>query len=251
MGRITDRGRVFVGTSGWQYKHWRGRFYPPGLPASKWLEHYAAEFRTVEVNASFYRLPRAETVAAWAARVPDGFVLTLKASRYLTHIRRLREHGEPLARMIGIFEAAGRKLGPVLFQLPPTLEVDVTQLEAFVAAVPARIRSAFEFRHPSWFTDEVVAVLDAAGAALVHADRPGTRVEAIPTVGGWSYLRFHQGRPGASGYTRRKLRAYADRVAETRGDVFAYFNNDGGGAAVRDARTFIELLSERDIPVAA
>jgi uncharacterized protein YecE (DUF72 family) len=250
--RSADRGRAFVGTSGWQYRDWRGRFYPEGLSTVRWLEHYAAHFRTVEVNNSFYRLPRRETVERWAATVPEGFLLTMKASRYVTHIRRLRDPEEPLARMLQVFEGAGPKLGPVLFQLPPNFEADVPLLEAFVKAIPARIRAAFEFRHPSWFMPEVFQVLDRSGLALVHADRPGTRVDELPTAGGWAYLRFHQGGRSRPGYARRKLRAYADRVAEL-GDaeVFVYFNNDTGGAAVRDATTFMELLEGRDVAVAA
>lgn len=251
-GRSAERGRAFVGTSGWQYRDWRGRFYPQGLSTARWLGHYAARFRTVEVNNSFYRLPRRETVERWAATVPEGFVLTMKASRYVTHIRRLRDPEEPLARMLEVFEGAGSKLGPVLFQLPPNFEADVPLLETFVQAIPARIRAAFEFRHPSWFMPEVFQVLDRSGLALVHADRPGTRVDELPTAGGWAYLRFHQGGRSRPGYERRKLRAYADRVAEL-GDaqVFVYFNNDTGGAAVRDAQTFMELLEDRHVAVAA
>ncbi|HEX5949485.1 MAG TPA: DUF72 domain-containing protein, partial [Actinomycetota bacterium] len=198
-GRSAERGRAFVGTSGWQYRDWRGRFYPQGLSTARWLEHYAEHFRTVEVNSSFYRLPRRVTVERWAATVPEGFLLTMKASRYVTHIRRLRDPEEPLARMLEVFEGAGSRLGPVLFQLPPNFEADVPRLEAFVRAIPGRIRAAFEFRHRSWFVPEVFQVLDRSGLALVHADRPGTRVDELPTAGGWAYLRFHQGgrtRPG-------------------------------------------------------
>lgn len=250
--RSAERGRAFVGTSGWQYHDWRGRFYPDGLSTARWLEHYAGHFRTVEVNNSFYRLPRRETVERWAATVPQGFLLTMKASRYLTHIRRLRDPENPLARMLEVFEGAGSKLGPVLFQLPPNLEADVPRLETLVQAIPARIRAAFEFRHPSWSTQEVFEVLDRSGLALVHADRPGTRVEPIPTAGGWAYLRFHQGGRKRPGYERRKLKAYADRVAECGNtQVFAYFNNDTDGAAVRDAQTFMELLEDRHVAVAA
>lgn len=241
-----------VGTSGWQYRDWRERFYPSGTPTSEWLAFYASRFRTVEVNASFYRLPSPESVRRWAATVPDGFVLTFKASRYVTHIRRLRDCEEPLATMWKVFTQAGDKCGPVLFQLPPTFIADVGLLESFVRILPAAMRAAFEFRHPSWEMADVVGVLDASGSALVHADRPGTRAEAIPIAGGWSYLRFHQGRRSSPGYPRRKLGDYADLVARLgRGDVFAYFNNDTGGAAVRDAAAFISLLQERHVAVAA
>jgi uncharacterized protein YecE (DUF72 family) len=206
---------------------------------------------TVEVNASFYRLPKRETVERWAATVPDGFVLTFKVSRYVTHVRRLRDCAEPLERMRVIFEGAGTKLGPVLFQLPPTLRADEPLLRAFLGSLPSAFRAAIEFRHPSWFTDGVLEALDASGAALVHADRPGVRV-SIPALGGWAYLRFHQGRSDGPGYRRSKLAAYADAIAETRPrSVFAYFNNDTDGAAPRDAATFAGLLTDRRVDVAA
>jgi uncharacterized protein YecE (DUF72 family) len=242
---------AFVGTSGWQYRDWRGRFYPKGLPAARWLSHYAERFPTVEVNASFYRLPERETVERWAATVPDGFALTLKASRYLTHVRRLRDCEEPLERMLGVFSGAGSKLGPVLFQLPPTFRSDEGLLRDFLGLLPTNVRAAFEFRHESWSTDAVREALDARGAALVHGDRPRVGVE-VPTTGGWSYLRFHQGGIATPRYRRSKLRAYADAIATAgAGDVYAYFNNDTGGAAPKDAGTLIQLLGERRIEVAA
>jgi uncharacterized protein YecE (DUF72 family) len=241
---------AFVGTSGWQYRHWRGIFYPRELAASAWLPHYAGRFPTVEVNASFYRLPRRETVERWAEAVPAGFVLTFKASRYVTHVRRLRECAEPLERMWDVFTGAGDKLGPVLFQLAPTFRADEPLLRAFLGSLPSQMRAAFEFRHPTWFTSGVLEALDTAGAALVHADRPGMRAE-IPTVGGWSYLRFHRGRHAGAGYRRSKLRAYADAIAAVRpATLFAYFNNDAEAAAPHDAAVFIELLVDRRVDVA-
>lgn len=239
-----------VGTSGWQYRHWRGAFYPEGLATSRWLEYYAQRFATVEVNASFYRLPRLETVRRWAGTVPRGFVLTFKASRYVTHVRRLRDCAEPLERMRAVFTAAGRKLGPVLFQLPPTFEADERLLRSFLGIVPRGVGAAFEFRHPSWFSPSIMDALDDHGAALVQADRPGVRVE-VPAIGGWSYLRFHQGRRDAPAYRRSKLRAYADAIADVRPtELYAYFNNDADGAAPEDASTLIELLDQRRIEVA-
>lgn len=244
--------RAYVGTSGWQYRDWRARLYPPGLPTSKWLTYYAGRFGTVEVNTSFYRLPSPDDVRRWAAAVPEDFVFAFKANRYLTHIRRLRDCEEPIVTMWNVFTVAGPKLGPVLFQLPPTLEADLPRLESFVGSLPTGIRAAFEFRHPSWLTEDVVRVLEASGSALVRADRPGVRADAVPVAGGWSYLRFHQGRRTSPGYATRKLREYADSVADlVRGDVFAYFNNDTGGAAVRDARTLVSLLARRNVRVAA
>ena len=248
MGGVTG----CVGTSGWQYADWHERFYPSDLPQARWLAHYARTFRTVEVNSSFYRLPSRETVQRWAGSVPDGFVFAFKASRYLTHIRRLRDCAEPLQRMWEAFQGAGAKLGPVLFQLPPNLPADVERLAAFTSDLPRGIRPAFEFRHPSWSSPDVVRVLESSGSALVHADRPGVRADAIPVVGGWCYVRFHQGSRASPGYPRRKLRAYADRIAALSvGDAFAYFNNDTAGAAVRDAGVMVGLLRERGVAVAA
>jgi uncharacterized protein YecE (DUF72 family) len=238
-----------VGTSGWQYRDWRDRFYPKGLPTSEWLEHYAAHFSTVEVNNSFYRLPERSRVRTWAKEVPAGFVLTMKASRYLTHIRRLKDAKEPLATMWKSFNGAGDRLGPVLFQLPPNLPEDVERLRTFVALLPADRAAAFEFRHDSWLTDEVFAILNEARASLVWPDRPGTRA-TLPVTGGWVYVRFHQGRRTDPDYPRAKLRRWADRLVELDTDEgYVYFNNDTGGAAIRDAETFREFLAERGLEV--
>jgi uncharacterized protein YecE (DUF72 family) len=236
---------IRIGTSGWQYPHWRGGFYPMGLPQRAWLAHYAAEFDTVEVNNSFYQLPKEATFARWRDEVPAGFDFAVKASRYITHIRRLRECAEPVELFWSRATRLADKLGPTLFQLPPNLRADPALLTDFLKVLPNGMRSAFEFRDDSWRTDEVLELLDRAGAAWVMADRPGWRVPQIVT-GGWSYLRFHQGRPHHPGYARSKLRAWADRIAElpTR-DVWIYFNNDGLGAAPVDARTLRELLAER------
>lgn len=243
--------RAFVGTSGWQYADWRGRFYPQGLATARWLEHYARTFPTVEVNATFYRLPRRETVQRWASTVPRGFVLTMKASRYLTHVRRLRDGRESMERMHAAFAGAGPHLGPVLFQLPPTLEADAELLGSFVAAMPPGMLAAFEFRHASWLAGPVMGLLRERGIALVHGDRPGSRVE-VPVIGGWSYLRFHQGRPDSPVYRRSRLADYADALVDARPrEVFAYFNNDTGCAAPHDARAFMELLADRGVRLAA
>ena len=187
---------------------WKERFYPIGLSPSRWLEHYATHFTTVEVNNSFCRLPSREVVARWAHEVPKGFVLTLKASRYITHVRRLREPQYPIALLWDRAGEAGDRLGPILFQLPPDLHVDVPRLETFVAALPGGMRAAFEFRHGSWFCNDAFRVLDRSGCALVWADHPGSRVR-LPATGGWAYLRFHQGRRTGPGYPRAKLRQWA------------------------------------------
>jgi uncharacterized protein YecE (DUF72 family) len=241
---------IHVGTSGWQYRDWRGVLYPDGMRQDRWLERYAQVFSVVEVNNSFYRLPEPGTFDRWRESTPPGFTFVVKASRYLTHIRRLRDADDGIRLFTERASRLGSKLGPVLFQLPPTLRRDDGLLGAFLERLPREPRSAFEFRHASWFADEVFEALDSSGAALVHPDRPGVRVD-VPTVGGWSYLRFHEGRRTGPRYRRAKLRAYAAAIAGVSArDVFAFFNNDAEGAAVLDATTLIELLEERRVVAA-
>lgn len=241
---------IHIGTSGWQYRDWRSRVYPDDVPQKRWLEHYATMFPTVELNGSFYRLPTDAAFTAWRRRTPDGFVMAVKASRYLTHIRRLADPKEPLARLTSRARRLGPRLGPLLIQLPPTLGVDVERLRGLLEALPSDLRAAIEFRDRSWMHVSVFELLDRHGVALVLPDRPGARVPGIVT-GGWSYLRFHQGQPNDARYTRAKLRRWADRIAGLpANDVFVYFNNDSGGAAVRDARILTELLAERGCDVA-
>jgi len=233
---------VLVGTSGWQYDDWRGRFYPKDLPKTKWLEYFSRAFPTVEVNNTFYQLPKEETFVAWRGASADGFVVAIKASRYITHIRRLRECRDPVRLLWSRCRRLGKKLGPVLFQLPPNFKADVDLLRGFLRLLPKSMRAAFEFRHPSWESDETRRALDEAACALVLADRPGARVPDVVT-GGWSYIRFHQGTLLSPGYRRSKLRRWADRIAEMPArETFVYFNNDTGGAAVQDALTLTELL---------
>ena len=241
---------IHIGTSGWQYDSWRGRFYPKDLPQSEWLPFFAARFETVEVNNTFYRLPQRETFVRWREKTPPGFVVTVKASRFLTHIKRLKDPEEPVKTFFNRASGLGEKLGPVLFQLPPRFRADLGRLEALLAILPRGVRAALEFRDPSWSTDEVKALLDRHGAALVLADRPGARVDPVVT-GGWSYIRFHQGQRFSPHYRRGKLRLWATRIASMPADdVYVYFNNDPDGAAVRDAATLRELLQRQGCTVA-
>ncbi|MEU5363551.1 DUF72 domain-containing protein [Streptomyces sp. NPDC005925] len=235
---------LFVGTSGWQYKDWRGVLYPDGCPTRLWLEEYAARFATVEVNNAFYRLPSRETFEAWRERTPAGFVVAVKASRYLTHIKRLRDPEEPVERLMSRAAGLGDRLGPVLLQLPPTLRCDPALLDACLACFPAPTRVAVEPRHPSWWTDEVRAVLTARGAALCWADVRARPVTPLWRTADWGYVRFHEGRAEAwPRYGGQSLRTWAGRISGTwpaGADVYAYFNNDPNGAAVRDATTFAD-----------
>ena len=242
---------IHVGTSGWQYRDWRGRLYPKGLPQRAWLSAYASTFPTVEVNNSFYQLPKEETFDRWAEQTPPGFLFTVKASRYISHIRRLRDAKDPVDLFWSRATRLGPKLGPVLFQLPPNFKADPGLLRDFLAVLPKRIRPAFEFRDDSWRNDEILELLDGAGAAWVLADRPGWRVPHIVT-GNWSYVRFHQGRRIHPGYPSAKLRRWADRIAsEPAEDTFVYFNNDQLGAAPDDAATLIRMLADRGLDLAA
>lgn len=230
---------VLIGTSGWQYAHWRGRLYPAGLPQRRWLEHYAERFATVEVNATFYRLPRPETVEDWARRTPGDFVVAAKASRYLTHILRLREPREPVERLMRTLEPLGERLGAVLLQLPPNMRRDLDALDGALRAFPAGVRVAVEPRERSWFDDDTRALLERRGAALCVADRPGWRPPLWRTAD-WGYLRLHQGRASPPPcYGRGALDSWARRLADcfaAADDVFVYLNNDGEGCAPRDAR---------------
>jgi uncharacterized protein YecE (DUF72 family) len=240
---------IWVGTSGWQYDDWRGPLYPEGLPKRGWLRHFSQRFPVVEVNNTFYMLPKEETFVRWREGSAEGFRFVVKASRYITHIRRLRDCRDTLGLLWSRIRRLGRKLGPVLFQLPPNLRADLGLLEGFLTLLPDRPAAAFEFRHPSWETDEVHRLLDDAGSALVLADRPRARVAPIVT-GGWSYVRFHQGHPGGPGYRRAKLRRWAERLLSLDADeTYVFFNNDPTGAAVRDARTLTDLLAARHAPV--
>jgi uncharacterized protein YecE (DUF72 family) len=238
---------LLIGTSGWQYRSWRGPFYPEGLPQTRWLEHYAGRFQTVEVNNAFYRLPEARTFADWARRTPDDFVVAVKMSRYLTHVRRLREPAEPVQLFLSRARHLGPKLGPVLLQLPPTLRAETRALDATLRCFPSAVRVAVELRHESWFTDETAEVLADHGAALCLADGPRLRTPLWRTAG-WAYLRLHEGRATPRPcYGRAALSGWARRLAETWGadtDTFAFFNNDERGCAVRDA-TVLATTAQR------
>ncbi len=240
---------VLAGTSGWQYRHWRGVFYPPDVPQRLWLEYYAGRFATVENNGTFYRLPARETFSEWHARTPDGFVMAVKASRYLSHVRRLREPAEPVRRMLEAASGLAGTLGPVLIQLPPGLAADPGLLDECLRQFPARVRVAVEPRHESWWTDGIRAVLTARGAALCWADRGGTPVTPLWRTADWGYLRFHEGGGDPwPRYAAAGLRAWADRVAAAwprDATVYAYFNNDQEGAAVLDAAAFADLTRSR------
>jgi uncharacterized protein YecE (DUF72 family) len=235
---------VLIGTSGWQYRHWRDRFYR-GVPQKRWLEHYADRFETVESNNAFYMLPQRSTFEAWAERTPDDFVMAVKVSRYLTHIKRLADPAEPVERFAGRAAGLEGKLGPVLLQLPPTMRVDTTRLVDTLDRFPPAMRVAVEVRHPSWDTDEVRTILTDRQVALCLADRRGP-LQPLWRTASWGYLRFHDGRAHPRPcYGRTALDTWARRIAEywdAADDVFVYFNNDPEGCAIRDARLFARAV---------
>jgi uncharacterized protein YecE (DUF72 family) len=237
---------IRVGCSGWNYADWRERVYPKGLPPSKWLEHYATLFDTVEVNNTFYRLPRVEAVARWVEQSPPRFVFAVKASRYLTHVKRLRELGDGLERFYAHIAPLARspKMGPVLWQLPRTFKRDDERLAGALEALPPG-RHCFEFRHESWFVNETYELLRRHQAALVIGDHPQRPFQAHELMADWTFIRFHYGHRGRKGnYSERELEEWAARIADwrRRADVYAYFNNDWMGFAVRNGLLLKKLL---------
>jgi uncharacterized protein YecE (DUF72 family) len=232
---------VRIGTSGWQYRDWRGPFYPPRLAQARWLEAYAQAFATVESNSAFYRLSERHVFEAWAERTPDDFVMAVKMSRFLTHVRRLRDPAEPVQRFLDRAGGLGPKLGPVLIQLPPQFRADHDRLAATLERFPRDVRVAVEFRHRSWFTDETRSLLEHHGAALCLVDRRGLRTPLWRTAD-WTYLRFHEGRATPRPcYGRTSLRTWVERLRDGWGpdaEAWVYFNNDPRGCAPRDAARF-------------
>jgi uncharacterized protein YecE (DUF72 family) len=237
-----------IGCSGWEYTHWRGNFYPADLPRTRWFEHYAATFDTVEINNTFYRLPEERTFAAWRARAPLRFVFAVKASRFLTHMKKLKDPEEPVDRLFSRLSALQRRLGPVLYQLPPGWKCDPGRLEHFLQVLPTGVRHVLEFRDPSWYADEVLALLQRFKVALCLHDMPGSAT-GRDRVGPFVYVRFHgaTGRYGG-GYSDERLAGWAEWLQAQRADgadVYAYFNNDIGGHAPRDAITLRRLMGEQ------
>ena len=244
MRRSPPRPRI--GCSGWQYKHWRGNFYDAALANARWLEHYASVFDTVEINNSFYRLPEAATFRQWACRVPRDFVFAVKASRFLTHMKKLKDPEEPVERLFSRMRPMGRHLGPVLYQLPPGWKADVGRLEQFLQVLP-RAQHVIEFRDPSWYSSDVYALLARHSVSLCLHDMHGSASGRL-RVGPIVYVRFH-GPSGRyhGGYPEDRLQSWADWLRsqlDLGSAVYAYFNNDVGGHAPRDALTLRGMLEK-------
>jgi uncharacterized protein YecE (DUF72 family) len=246
------RVAAHVGCSGWQYKHWRGNFYPPTLPQRAWLEYYARRFDTVEINNTFYRLPEPSSFKDWRRRVPRNFMYAVKASRFLTHMKKLKDPEEPIRRFFERARHLGSALGPILYQLPPHWPVNVERLAMFLAALPTGRRHVIEFREPSWYTDDVFALLESYEVALCLHDMRDSESPRVVT-GPFVYVRFH-----GSQDTGKYIGTYTNRVlddwtqwlsARLRAGlpVYAYFNNDVGGHAPRDAVRLRERIGSRNL----
>lgn len=248
-----------IGCSGWQYTHWQGDFYPAALRQAEWFLFYASRFDTVEINNSFYRLPEAETFARWREQAPPGFVFAVKASRFLTHMKKLKDPDEPLDRFFRHARELGPRLGPVLYQLPPRWPLNLERFEGFLDALArvmselrasgfhGRVRHVVEFREPSWYDDRVYALLDRHRVALCLHDMQGSESPRA-LVGPFVYVRFHGWTKYAGRYSDANLDAWADWLAAQRAagqDVFAYFNNDAGGHAPRDAIRLRDRIHSR------
>jgi uncharacterized protein YecE (DUF72 family) len=237
-------GRVRVGCSGWVYSHWRQVFYPKEVPQKDWFAYYASQFDTVEINNSFYRLPKPETFAGWRERSPEGFRFAVKASRYITHIRRLKEPQDSIKRFFDSVDQLGPRTGPILWQLAPNFQRDDDRLAAFLAALPRQQLHTFEFRHKSWLTPEVYALLGEHRAALCIPDRPDLPQDIRCTTD-WSYVRLHGSNHDDGDYSGAELDTWARRIGEFAADgadVWVYFDNDQQGFAVGNARGLRERL---------
>jgi len=235
--------RVHIGTSGWVYPHWRRRFYPAGLPEPEWLAFYAAHFGSVEVNRSFYRLPSAGNFAAWRDETPEGFVFAVKASRYITHMKKLKDPGETLPPLLEAAAGLGGKLGPLLFQLPPRWHVDEERLRSFLKSLPQGLRAAFELRDPSWHTQAIADLLAESNAAFCVYDLGGVESPRRVTAD-FAYVRLHgPGEPYCGRYGTAALSDWAGWLKRQEVDAaYVYFDNDQAAYAVRDALELKEML---------
>ena len=238
---------IRVGCSGWNYKHWRERFYPKGLPTSRWFDFYAEHFDTVEINNSFYRLPTPQIFHKWREQATEGFCYAVKANRYITQAKKLLEPEESLDRMMTAVRHLGDRLGPVLYQLPPSLGLNLERLENFLRAVPNDVINVFEFRNSSWYVAETYALLERYGASFCAHDMRGSESDRI-AVGPVAYVRFHGGAGKYWGrYSDEMLTNWADwMLGQSIGgrSVWAYFNNDIDAHAIDDAQALKSMIGQ-------
>jgi uncharacterized protein YecE (DUF72 family) len=237
--------RCHVGTSGWVYPHWKGAFYPPDLPQGQWFEHYTHHFATVEINNTFYRLPRESTFDRWREQAPEGFVYAVKASRYITHLKHLRECAEPVERFLARARRLGGHLGPVLYQLPPHWGADPERLAEFAALLPQGLIHVFEFRNGHWFVEPVREILERFSLSFCIFSLPGAECPLWVT-GQAAYIRFHGSNRAYGGlYSREELSPWSQRIQDILDqghDVYVYFNNDAFGYALENARALREMI---------
>ena len=238
---------VHIGCSGWVYKHWRGILYPEGLPQKRWFERYAEDFDTVEINASFYRLPLASTFDGWRAKAPEGFRYALKVNRFITHLKKLVGVEDAVNEFAALARRLDGKLGPLLYQLPPSLKLDLDRLEAFLKIIPHDLANVFEFRSADWYVPETYALLDRYGASFCVHDMRGSATQRI-AVGPVAYVRFHGGVGKYWGrYSDDALLGWTDWVVEQSRQgrsVWCYFNNDIHGHAIHDAQTLRSMVGQ-------
>lgn len=234
---------IRIGTSGWTYQHWKGIFYPDKWPKSRWLEYYIRHFDTVELNATFYRLPNPTTFEDWKYRTPDNFVWSVKSSRFITHIKRLENPAEPLGRFYNAIAGFKEKLGVILFQLPPSLAFDGKIFRDFCESLDSRARHALEVRHLSWINDQVFGILKEFNIALCIADSAGRYPFCEEMTADFVYIRLHGSQKlYASPYREDELQAWAEKVDLWKKDAFIYFDNDDEGHAVNNAKRLKEIL---------
>ncbi|RLC93819.1 MAG: DUF72 domain-containing protein [Chloroflexi bacterium] len=232
--------KVYIGTSGWVYGHWRGLFYPEKLAQSRWLEYYSQHFATVELNNSFYHLPSDRAFKGWRERTAPGFVYAVKVSRYITHVKRLKDAEEPIENFLMRAQILNEKLGPLLYQLPPNMRRNDAVLERFLDVLPMGLKHVFEFRHESWFDEGVFDLLRMHNAGFCIYDMPGLVTPVVATAD-FAYVRFHGSEAlYESCYSDAQLKRWAKviaRLGQKLDAVYVYFNNDSCAYAVRNART--------------
>lgn len=236
--------RIHIGTSGWHYEHWKGPFYPESLPNSSFLKYYAGHFVTVEVNNSFYQMPKEETLREWMDTVPSEFIFSVKASRFITHMKKLKDAGKPLNSFLDKVKTIGDKLGPVLFQLPPRWSVNTDRLGSFLQLLPKKYAYAFEFRDTSWFDRKVYDLLTDHGSAFCIYDLDGRQSPKVVTSD-FIYIRLHgPDGPYRGQYSIQQLAGWAGAISTWAAQgkaVYCYFDNDEAGYAAIDARNLRDM----------
>lgn len=239
------RQNIHIGTSGWHYDHWKGPFYPENLPQSKMLSYYALHFKAVEINNSFYRLPKKETFAEWRDTVSKSFIFALKGSRYITHMKKLKDPSETVPRLLEAAAGLGTKLGPLLFQLPPRWRLNPGRLREFLKSLPGKLRYAFEFRDPSWFDDRTYQALNEVGAAFCIYELAG-RLSPKEVTADFVYIRLHgPGQAYQGQYDTNTLAGWAGAICawlKQGKEIFCFFDNDQAGYAIQDALRLQKMI---------